>query len=85
MYYWTNIQILYKYLIRTRLDLSNRYGVGSYALVTGAANGIGLEFAKQLVMQGFGVVMLDIDQSGLEEAKQTIVNLNGNAKVEIFQ
>jgi len=43
------------------------------AVITGAANGIGLEIARQLVLKGASVVINDID---VEAAEQCFVELN---------
>jgi short-subunit dehydrogenase len=44
-------------------DLSNRYG--PWALVTGAAVGLGAEFAKQLAAQNINLILVDIDKDNL--------------------
>lgn len=46
-----------------KIDLS-----GKWALVTGAAGGIGLEFAKTLANHGADIILLDINQDRLDEA-----------------
>ncbi|MCH5226938.1 MAG: SDR family NAD(P)-dependent oxidoreductase [Muribaculaceae bacterium] len=46
------------------------------ALVTGAAGGIGLEFAKLLAKQGADVIMLDVSEERLTQARKQI---DGNA------
>lgn len=45
-------------------DFQNRYG--PWALVTGAGNGLGAEFARQLAQQGLNVVLVDLDAAGLD-------------------
>lgn len=47
---------------------------GMTALVTGAAGGIGLEFAKVLFNMGANLILLDIDEKRLEAAKLNIQN-----------
>jgi NAD(P)-dependent dehydrogenase (short-subunit alcohol dehydrogenase family) len=41
---------------------------GKTAIVTGAASGLGLSIAEVLAENGANVVLLDLDQNGLEEA-----------------
>lgn len=50
-----------------KLDLS-----GKTALVTGAAGGIGLEFAKELYSKGAALIILDLSEQRLEEASRQI-------------
>lgn len=66
------------------LDHSKRYGKGSWALVTGAANGIGLEYAKQLADKDFNLLLVDLDEQGLKNAKEAIQTKNPNVKIESF-
>lgn len=44
-------------------------GKGKFALVTGAAGGIGQPLTRMLIDAGFHVVMLDINSEGLEAAR----------------
>jgi len=46
------------------------------ALVTGAASGLGFELALLLAKDSYGLVLIDIDSSKLEEAKNTILKDN---------
>ncbi len=46
------------YAVRPRVPLEKTYGKGSWALVTGGASGIGLEFARQLGQKGFNVLIM---------------------------
>ena len=45
---------------------------GEFAIVTGGAGGIGLEFAKELARYGSDLILIDIDSNRLEEAKKEI-------------
>jgi rhamnulose-1-phosphate aldolase/alcohol dehydrogenase len=48
------------------------------ALVTGAAGAIGVGIALELARAGAHVVLTDIDEAGLEAARQKVVKLSGN-------
>ena len=54
---------------------------GKIALVTGAAGGIGLEFAKVLARQGASLILLDISEERLLQAKSEIVGTETSGKV----
>lgn len=51
---------------------------GLLALITGAAGGIGLEFAKTLASQGADLIILDINSERLEKAKQLLMHVCKN-------
>ncbi|CAI2375011.1 unnamed protein product [Moneuplotes crassus] len=80
-----NISFLYRtvkeYYLTKQLDLSQRYGEGTYALITGGANGIGLEYATQLAKMNFNLVIIDLNQEALDKAKEDITN---NSSVEVI-
>ena len=43
-----------------------------YALITGAASGMGRIYAKELALKGYNVVLVDINATGLEQTKQIV-------------
>jgi short-subunit dehydrogenase len=56
-----------------------------YALVTGAASGMGRIYAKQLALKGYNVVLVDINAVGLKETEdmvKTAVNESGAVPAE---
>lgn len=73
---------LYQYTLRRPLDLQARYGVQSWALITGGSEGIGQAFAQLLAEWGFNVLLLARSETKL---KQTAAELRGkypNVRVE---
>ena len=46
--------------------LAQRYGAGSWALITGASDGLGKSFAQQLASHGFNLVLVARTQSKLD-------------------
>uniref|UniRef100_A0A7N0T9I7 NAD(P)-binding protein n=1 Tax=Kalanchoe fedtschenkoi TaxID=63787 RepID=A0A7N0T9I7_KALFE len=66
--------------LRPPKDLVKTYG--SWALVTGGANGIGRAFAFQLASKGLSLILLDRDQAQLEadpDATESVLNVNAGA------
>ena len=68
-----------------QFDLPQRYEKGSYALITGGVNGIGLGYAKQLLLLGFNLVLVDCDQKGLKKAKKEILEKTNGVDVVLIQ
>jgi len=46
-------------------NLPQRYGAGSWALITGGAQGIGAAFALQLASKGFNIILVDINETNM--------------------
>ena len=69
------------YFIR-ELDLSSRYGKGSWAFVTGSTDGIGLEFAIQLAKRGFNIVMIARNRQKMNEKEELIKKANPLVQVQ---
>ena len=51
---------------RKPYDLKDRYGEGSYALVTGATEGIGKSYARALAKRGLNIVLVGRNQEKLD-------------------
>ena len=47
-------------------------GFGRYALVTGAASGMGRIYSRDLALKGYNVVMVDINAAGLAETEKFV-------------
>ena len=45
-----------------------------YALITGAASGMGRIYAQRLAEKGYGLVLVDINASGLAETEAIVRN-----------
>ena len=52
----------------------NTYGQDSYALITGASEGIGFEFAKNLASQGFNIILLSRSPEKLATAASSLTS-----------
>lgn len=63
-----------------KMNLTERYGTGSWALVTGASDGIGAEFCIQLAREGFNICLVSRTRSKLESVERQV--REANPKVE---
>lgn len=49
----------------SHIDITERYGKGSYAVITGGAQGIGKAFALDLAAKGFNLILFDLNEEEL--------------------
>jgi short-subunit dehydrogenase len=73
---------LNKYFIRRGKDLAERYGKGTWVLVTGATGGIGEEFCIQLGKLGFNIVLVSRSKAKLEESENRVKKAFPNIKTK---
>jgi 17beta-estradiol 17-dehydrogenase / very-long-chain 3-oxoacyl-CoA reductase len=64
--------LVYKKFNYTTPDLQKNYGAGSYALVTGATDGIGKEFCEQLASQGMNIVLVSRSEEKLTQVSKEL-------------
>lgn len=63
-----------------------RYGgKGTWALVTGASDGIGATFCRQLAEQGFNIVLVSRTKSKLDAVEKEIKAINPACQTRIIQ
>ncbi|KAK5074958.1 hypothetical protein LTR64_001163 [Lithohypha guttulata] len=55
---------------------------GSWAIVTGASDGLGKEFASQLAARGFNLILASRTQSKLDDVAKTIKSKHASTQVE---
>lgn len=60
---------------------ARRTSGGRVAIVTGGASGIGLATVKRLAGDGLSVVICDLNEAGANEARQSILKENGDARL----
>ena len=58
--------------MRTTDHLTQRYGRGSWALITGGSDGIGLEMAKELARKQFNIVIIARNEEKLKKAENVL-------------
>jgi len=65
---------------RQELDLLKRYGgPGTWALVTGASDGIGAEYCKQLAAKGFNICLVSRTLLKLQQVEEAVKQINPNS------
>ena len=77
---WGIVCFIRKNCFMRKLDLQARYGPGTWALVTGASDGIGAEFCVQLAREGFNICLVSRTRSKLESVEKKVKE--ANPKVE---
>ena len=58
-------------------DLKIKYGIGSYALVTGATDGIGKAFCEALAQKGINIILVSRNQKRLDRVATEIAEKHG--------
>lgn len=71
--------------LRKPLNLEERYGKGTWAVVTGATAGIGEEFCKQLAKMNFNIVLIGRDKDKLVESEKKVKEANRSVKTQLVQ
>ena len=78
------MQGMLKYCVLPRRNLRARYG-GGWALVTGASDGIGKQYAHTLAKEGFDIVLMARDNEKLQKVAKEINNqYKVKTKVVVF-
>ena len=79
---WRFILIFKKQYLGVKAT-TERYGVDSWAVVTGASDGIGLAAARHLAKQGFNIVLIARDLTKLNKAAKDLQLLSQKVGKEI--
>jgi 17beta-estradiol 17-dehydrogenase / very-long-chain 3-oxoacyl-CoA reductase len=75
------LRFIYTNFFRKRLNLKNRYGEDSWALVTGATDGIGKALCEELVKEGFNIILVSRNIQKLNKVKAELLKLNPKIKI----
>ena len=69
---WGLVGLIRKHCFLKRHEMLTRYGEGSWALVTGASDGIGAEYCIQLAREGFNICLVSRTRAKLEAVEKKI-------------
>lgn len=79
-------KFFYSYFIRRPTDLFKEYGgEGSWAIVTGASDGIGFGYCNVLAAAGFNIVMIARNMKKLAEKRDEIKKRYPKTDIEIIE
>lgn len=76
---------VYKSFIRKNVDFLERYGKGSWVVVTGPTSGIGEAYAIEFARHGFNIVLMGRNKEKLAKTEAFVKDLNKNVKVRIVE
>lgn len=79
---WTILRVLLSTFVLPGQSLSKFGAKGTWAVVTGASDGIGKEFASQLAKKGYNVILVSRTASKLDALKTQIKSSSPNVSVE---
>jgi len=87
LFFWAYgiLKFFIRHCLRGKQDLSLRYGKHTWAVVTGASDGIGAEFCRQLAVQGFNIALVSRTQSKLDAVEREIRQINPNIQTKTVQ
>ena len=60
------VSFIVRHLFRGKSDLLTKYGKDSWVVVTGASDGIGAEYCRQLAKLGFNIALVSRTMSKLQ-------------------
>lgn len=60
------------FFVKSGVNLSQRYGVGSWVVITGSTDGLGKEFARQFAKLRFNIVLISRTQTKLDAVADEI-------------
>ncbi|CAG0882613.1 unnamed protein product [Cyprideis torosa] len=73
----------YKFIFARLFPFNLKDNYGPWAVVTGATDGLGLEYAKQLAARGLSVVLISRNPEKLETARMEVLNAADTRTVEV--
>lgn len=84
LYLMRSIRFVVTQFFRKPLDLQERYGRESWAVISGASDGIGRGFAVELARRGFHIVLMSRSIEKLRSAEAEVRHCNPNVKTKLI-
>ena len=75
---------IHRNFLRKPLDLAERYGKGSWAIVTGASAGIGEQFCIHLARLGFNIVLISRTKKNLDAVAENLKKENPGIRTRVI-
>ena len=82
---WKIVRFIYTNFFRKRLNLLTRYGPDSWALVTGATDGIGKALCEELVKEGFNIILVSRTLQKLKNVSADLIKINPRIKTHLVE
>lgn len=80
---FSGLWFIYKKFIRSQKDIISIYGKNTWALITGASDGIGKAFCEELAQYGFNICLLARNKEKLDQVEREIRRLNPNISTKV--
>jgi hypothetical protein len=64
-------------------NLASKYGVGSWAVITGSSDGIGKAFAEQLTKYGLNIILIARNKTKLDGVATELTKLNSKVQTRV--
>ena len=80
---YNQIRTFYRYQ-KYKSIIVDRYGKGSWVVITGGSQGIGREYAIQLSTLGFNIFIISNDEEAHKEILQLQLNPNSKIETKVF-
>ena len=78
------VHLLYCIFIRRPHNLEQRYGLGTWVLITGAGGGIGGALCRELAQKySFNMILVDYNETALQDVSTQILKINPTIKTKI--
>lgn len=82
--FFSSLNFLYKKFLRSRKNLIQTYGNNTWALITGASDGIGQAFCEELARNGFNICLLARNREKLIRVEEQIRKINNNIRTKVI-